>query len=121
MPCLRFFNSREEEYRVLVPFVRDVLERGEKIVHTIDPERRAEHLERLAAVGIDVTTLLQDGRLELRTWSDTHLLDGYFDQHRTLHHWRNSAAEPVLRAAPEVFTGAQRTTRSGENADPSVP
>jgi MEDS: MEthanogen/methylotroph, DcmR Sensory domain len=79
-----FFNSREEQYRVLVPFVRDGLERGKKIVHTIDPERRAEHLERLAAVGIDVTTLLQDGRLELRTWSDTHLQDGYLDQHRTL-------------------------------------
>ena len=46
-----FFNSREEQYRVLVPFVRDGLERGKKIVHTIDPERRAEHLERLAAVG----------------------------------------------------------------------
>jgi archaellum biogenesis ATPase FlaH len=42
-----FFNSREEQYRVLVPFVRDGLERGKKIVHTIDPERRAEHLERL--------------------------------------------------------------------------
>lgn len=78
-----FFNSRDEEYRVLLPFVRDGLERGEKIVHTIDPERRSDHLERLAAGGIDVAILLQDGRIELRTWSDTHLLDGYFDQHRT--------------------------------------
>jgi hypothetical protein len=79
-----FFNNRDEEYRVLLPFVRDGLDRGEKIVHTIDPERRREHLERLAAGGIDVATLVQDGRFELRTWSDTHLLDGYFDQHRTL-------------------------------------
>jgi hypothetical protein len=79
-----FFNNREEEFRVLLPFVRDGLERGEKIVHTIDPEHRREHLEWLAAGGIDVATLLQDGRFELRTWSETHLLDGYFDQHRTL-------------------------------------
>jgi hypothetical protein len=79
-----FFNNREEEDRVLLPFVQDGLERGEKIVHTIDPEQRGEHLERLAAGGIDVAPLLQNGRLELRTWSDTHLLDGYFDQRRTL-------------------------------------
>jgi MEDS: MEthanogen/methylotroph, DcmR Sensory domain len=91
-----FFNNRDEEYRVLLPFVRDGLDRGEKIVHTIDPERRREHLERLAAGGIDVATLLQDGRFELRTWSDTHLLDGYFDQHRTL-----ELFEGVLRGAKE--------------------
>jgi MEDS: MEthanogen/methylotroph, DcmR Sensory domain len=79
-----FFNNWEEEYQVLLPFVQDGLERGDKIVHTIDPERRGEHLQRLAARRIDVAALLQDGRFELRTWSDTHLLDGYFDQHRTL-------------------------------------
>ncbi len=79
-----FFNNPDDEYRVLLPFVQDGFERGEKIVHTIDPKRRGEHLERLAAGGIDVATLLQNGRFELRTWSDTHLLDGYFDQQRTL-------------------------------------
>jgi hypothetical protein len=42
-----FFSDRDEEYQVLLPFVRDGLERGEKIVHTVDPERRGEHLERL--------------------------------------------------------------------------
>ena len=40
-----FFNDHEDEYRLLLPFVRDGLERGEKIVYTIDPERRAEHIE----------------------------------------------------------------------------
>ena len=79
-----FFNSREEEYRVLLPFIQDGLERGEEIVHTIDPEQRGEHLERLAAGGIEVGPLGRNGRFELRSWSDTHLLDGYFDQHRTL-------------------------------------
>jgi MEDS: MEthanogen/methylotroph, DcmR Sensory domain len=79
-----FFNSPEEEYRVLLPFVLEGLERGEKLVYTIDPERRIEHLERLRAGGIDVATLLRTGQFEVRTWSDTHLLDGHFDQHRTL-------------------------------------
>jgi hypothetical protein len=79
-----FFNNREEEYRVLLPFVKEGLQRGEKIVYTIDPERRSEHIERLVAGGIDVEPSLRNRRFELRTWSDTHLLDGYFDQNRTL-------------------------------------
>ena len=31
-----FFNSLDEEYRILLPFVRDGLERIEKVVDTID-------------------------------------------------------------------------------------
>jgi hypothetical protein len=79
-----FFRDREEEHRVLLPFVLEGVERGEKIVQTIDPERCSEHLEQLVAGGIDAPALLRNGRFELRTRSDTHLLDGYFDQHRTL-------------------------------------
>ncbi|MBV8213979.1 MAG: MEDS domain-containing protein [Verrucomicrobia bacterium] len=79
-----FFNDREEEYRVLLPFVQAGLERGEKIVHTIDPKRRDEHLMQIAASGIDIGALLRKGQFELRTWSDTHLRDGYFDGERTL-------------------------------------
>jgi DcmR-like sensory protein len=79
-----FFSNRDEEYQVLIPFAQDGLERGEKVVHTVDPERRGEHLQRLEAEGIDVAAVLQNGQFELRTWSDTHLLDGYFDSRRTL-------------------------------------
>jgi hypothetical protein len=79
-----FFHDREEEYRVLLPFVQAGLQRGEKIVYTIDPERRGEHLKQMAASGIDAEDLLQKDRFELRTWSDTHLRDGYFDGERTL-------------------------------------
>jgi hypothetical protein len=46
-----FFSGRDEEYQVLLPFVRDGLERGEKVVHTVDPERRGEHFARLEAGG----------------------------------------------------------------------
>jgi hypothetical protein len=31
-----------------------------------------------------VATLIENGRFELHTWSDTHLLGGRFDLHRTL-------------------------------------
>ena len=32
-----FFNSPDEEYRVLTPFIREGIERGEKAFHIVDP------------------------------------------------------------------------------------
>jgi hypothetical protein len=79
-----FFHSHEEEYRVLLPFIQEGFARGEKAVHTVDPERRDDHLLRLASAGIDVTAIRQRGQFELRTWTDTHLCNGRFDQEKTL-------------------------------------
>jgi hypothetical protein len=79
-----FFHSHEEEYRVLLPFIQEGFARGEKAVHTVDPERRDDHLRRLASAGIDVTAIRQRGQFELRTWTDTHLCNGRFDQEKTL-------------------------------------
>jgi hypothetical protein len=79
-----FFNNPDDEYRVLLPFIKDGFERGEKTFHTVDPQRRDEHLQRLALAGIDITAIHRDGQLELRDWTDTHLRDGQFDQSRTL-------------------------------------
>jgi hypothetical protein len=38
-----FFHNPEEEYRVLLPFIKDGLERGEKVFHIVDPKLRADH------------------------------------------------------------------------------
>ena len=48
-----FFRDDDEEYRVLLPFIRDGLERGEKAIHVINPDQRHDHVRRLAAAGID--------------------------------------------------------------------
>ncbi|HUL11101.1 MAG TPA: MEDS domain-containing protein, partial [Methylococcaceae bacterium] len=39
-----FFHSLDEEYRVLLPFIKEGLERGEKAFHVVDPKLREEHL-----------------------------------------------------------------------------
>jgi hypothetical protein len=44
-----FFNSADEEYRVLLPFIKDGFECGHKAVHVVNPRRRQDHLERLTA------------------------------------------------------------------------
>jgi len=79
-----FFHSADEEYRVLLPFIKDGFERGEKAFHIVDPQLRAEHRLRLASAGIDVEKAESTGQFELRNWADAYLRDGHFDQDRML-------------------------------------
>ena len=79
-----FFNSADEEYRVLLPFIKDGFECGHKAVHVVNPGRRHDHLERLTAVGIDIASTQRSGQLELRTNVEAYLRDGRFDQDRML-------------------------------------
>jgi hypothetical protein len=79
-----FFNSDEEEYRVLLPFIKDGLKSGDKAIHVLNPQQRQDHLQRLAAAGIDPGGAQQSGQLELRTNTEVYLPDGRFDQDRML-------------------------------------
>lgn len=79
-----FFHTPDEEYRVLLPFIKEGLERGEKAFHIVDPKQRAEHQRRLGSAGIDVAAAEQRGQFELRNWADAYLRDGHFDQDRML-------------------------------------
>jgi hypothetical protein len=75
-----FFNDDEEEYRVLLPFIRDGFGCGDKAVHVINPNQRRDHLQRLAEVGIDPVATQQSGQLEVRINTEAYLQDGRFDQ-----------------------------------------
>jgi hypothetical protein len=79
-----FFNSADEEYRVLLPFIKDGFACGDKAVHVVKPADRDDHLRRLAAAGIDFAAGERSGQFELRDSADTYLRDGHFDQDRLL-------------------------------------
>jgi hypothetical protein len=75
-----FFNSIDEEHRVLHSFIRDGIEGGEKGFHIVDPELRDEHLKRLAAAGINVESAIATGQLEVRPWQEAYLRGDRFNQ-----------------------------------------
>ena len=79
-----FFNSPDEEYRVLLPYIKEGFERGDKAFHIVDPNLRDDHLRRLESVGIDVTATQQNGQFELLNWEDAYLREGHFDQDKML-------------------------------------
>ncbi len=79
-----FFANDDEEYRVLLPFIREGLLSGEKAVHVVNPEQRQEHLCRLAGRGIDTAAHQNSGQLEIHDNTEVYLRDGRFDQDRML-------------------------------------
>jgi hypothetical protein len=80
-----FFNSADEEYRVLRSFIRDGLDQGDKGLHIVDPNRRDDHLRRLAAEGIDVDRAMATKQLEVCPWEEAYLRRGCFEQDEMLH------------------------------------
>ncbi len=83
-----FFRSADEEYRILLPFIKEGLERGEKAFHVVDPGKRDDHLRRLEGFGIKVRQHQRSGHFELADWNETYFTDGRFDKDRMVAHWQ---------------------------------
>ena len=79
-----FFHNKEEEYRVLLPFIQEGFAQGDKAFHIVKDGHRPEHRRRLREAGVDVDEAERRGQLEVRRWEDAYLRDGHFDQDRML-------------------------------------
>ena len=90
-----FFNSADEEYRALLPFIREGIERGEKAFHIVDPNLIEDHVGRLREAGVDADGAQSRGQLVVKRWQEAYLMDGHFDQDRML-----ALVEEVLSAGP---------------------
>jgi hypothetical protein len=88
-----FFNGMDEHYRVLQPFIKEGIDHGDRAFHLVDPERREDHLGRLAHAGIDVEDATASGQLEVHPWEDGPLHGERFDQDTWL-----AGFEDVLRS-----------------------
>ena len=79
-----FFHSKEEEYRVLMPFIKDGFDNGDRAFHVVDPNHRSHHLKRLEQAGINVTDAEASGQLEVRRWQEAYIKDSHFDKYRMI-------------------------------------
>lgn len=79
-----FFDDEEQEHRIMGPFVKEGLQRGEKAFHIVDPVRRAAYIDRLEQAAIPVNAALATGQFEVRNWDEAYLREGRFDQEAML-------------------------------------
>ncbi|RYY02305.1 MAG: hypothetical protein EOO53_11930 [Gammaproteobacteria bacterium] len=80
-----FFNSRDEEYEVLIPFFKQGIDQGEKVLHIVNPVNTEDHRSRLVNAGIDTHHCESCGQLEVISWQNAYLdPDGRFDKAKML-------------------------------------
>ena len=95
-----FFNNPDEAHRVLLPFIQEGLQLGQKALHTVDPQQRDEHIRWLTSAGIDAASPDNNRQLEVVDWTDSHLPGGRFDQERTLAFWPKVASDARRQGFP---------------------
>jgi hypothetical protein len=85
-PChaCAFFDSRDQEYALLLPFSKAAAEAGERLFQVVDKDHLPERRSRLAEAGIDVDEAERSGQLEVRPWEEAYLRGNRFDQHAML-------------------------------------
>jgi len=84
------FEGPEDMTAVLVPFVVESLERGDRVIDIV--EGREAYLERLASE-IDVSGAVESSQLDIRTWDESYLANGGFSGSRMLAYIRRSLRE----------------------------
>jgi hypothetical protein len=116
-----FFANDDEEYRVLLPFIQEGLSCGDKAIHVINPGQRQEHLQRLAANGIDTAAHQTSGQLQVHANTEVYLQDGRFDQDRMLATFeeiamagRTTEGHPLSRIVCRMDWAANDRSQIGE-------
>src|SRR5229473_8151396 len=80
MHICTFFRTSAERYRVLMPFIREGMEQGDRAFHIVNPSLRSMHAQRMAEAGIDAARAEGEGQLEIIGWDEAPLRGGSFNQ-----------------------------------------
>lgn len=80
-----FFDSRDEQYRIILPYLKEGLHRKEKIINILESDCHHEHCERLLNAGIPVYEKSLSNQLNILASEDTYLKGGSFAAEKMLH------------------------------------
>src|SRR5258707_2290 len=80
MHICTFFRTSTERYRVLMPFILEGMEQGDRAFHIVNPSLRTEHAQRITEAGIDTERAEVEGQLKIIGWDDAPLRGGSFNQ-----------------------------------------
>src|ERR1700730_1347436 len=74
------FRNQEQEDKVIIPFLKEGLDRGERAFVISGTEVRARLLRKLRLAGIEVATAEKSGQLKMEQWGPSIVRSGRFDQ-----------------------------------------
>lgn len=79
-----FFDSRDEQYEVILPYIEEGLNNGEKVINILESDSHKGHRERLSNAGIPVQEKSATNQLEVLASEDTYLKGGSFAAQKML-------------------------------------
>lgn len=71
-----FFDSRDQKYDTLIPFLQDAIDAGDDVVNIVDAAEMHAHLKRLSQGGIPVHDATSSGQLNIKSSEETYLQNG---------------------------------------------
>ena len=77
-----FFDSREEQYKTLLPWIKEGIENKEEIINILDGSLHNDHCCRLSDANIPVHEVVKRGQLKLFASEQTYLNGGSFAAER---------------------------------------
>lgn len=85
-PChvCAFYRGAEEQSRILLPFLKEGLLAGDRVMSVGDVSDRAQWTDRLRQAGVDVTQAERNGQLQMEVWDDVYLCGGRFEPREML-------------------------------------
>ena len=111
-----FFHTREEEYQILLPFVKEAIGAGDKVFQIVDKEHQEERRRSLVESGIDIAAAEATRQIEVRPWEQAYLRGGRFDQNAML-----ALIQEVLRDGQRQGFGLTRLWANMEWALEDMP
>lgn len=77
-----FFDSKEQQYEVIIPYIMEGLESNDKVINILEGSRHGEHCRCLTDNGISITEKLISGQLEVLASENTYTKDDVFEGDR---------------------------------------
>lgn len=77
-----FFDSKVEQYDVILPYIKEGLDYNEKVINILESKDHSEHCKHLSVSGISLAKKLASGQLEVLASEKTYIKDGFFAAER---------------------------------------
>ena len=103
MHTCAFVDSRDEQYKILAPFLIEGLACNDCLLTVTSPQNQASNLQRLREAGMDVDQLVSNAQLLAPTFEHSYLQDGCFSARRML-----AMLESLLEGTRTAGFGALR-------------
>jgi len=111
-----FFDSRDEQYEVLLPYFKEGLDNHEEVITILESDSHHDHCCRMSMAGIPVLDTLATGQLKVLASEDTYLNGSSFAADRMF-----DMVEQVLSNAQNGPYGTVRTCGDMEWALKNLP